>query len=42
MTGVIGRERELLLADEFLQAAGERFAILGLEGEPGIGKTTVG
>ena len=38
---VVGRERELSLAGGFLDSAGERFAALLLEGEAGIGKTTV-
>ncbi|HWI08973.1 MAG TPA: AAA family ATPase [Solirubrobacteraceae bacterium] len=38
---VYGRDHELSLADGFLDVAGERFAVLRLEGEPGIGKTTV-
>lgn len=41
MSGVIGREQELSLAGDFLDSAGERFSVLLLEGEPGIGKTTV-
>lgn len=41
LVNVVGRERELSLAEEFLDSAGERFAVLVLEGEPGIGKTTV-
>jgi DNA-binding CsgD family transcriptional regulator len=39
--GVVGRERELSLAEGFLDSARERFGVLSLEGEPGIGKTTV-
>jgi DNA-binding CsgD family transcriptional regulator len=38
---VVGRERELSLAEKFLDSAGGHFAVLVLEGEPGIGKTTV-
>ena len=41
LVNVVGRERELSLAEEFLDSAAERFAALVLEGEPGIGKTTV-
>ena len=41
MASIVGRERELSLAEEFLDSASERFAVLVLEGEPGIGKTTV-
>jgi predicted ATPase len=38
---VIGRERELSLAEEFVASASSRLSALLLEGEPGIGKTTV-
>ena len=38
---MVGRERELSLAEEFLDSAGDHFAVLVLEGRPGIGKTTV-
>ena len=41
MANIVGRERELSLAEGFLDSAGERFAVLLLEGEVGIGKTTV-
>lgn len=41
MASVIGREQELSLAEDFLDSAGERSGVLVLEGEPGIGKTTV-
>jgi len=41
MATVVGRERELALAEEFLDSASERFAALLLDGEAGIGKTTV-
>ena len=41
MVGVVGRERELSLAREFLDSARERLSVLALEGEAGIGKTTV-
>ena len=41
VVNVVGRERELSLAEEFLDSAGDHFAVLVLEGEPGIGKTTV-
>jgi DNA-binding CsgD family transcriptional regulator len=39
--GVVGRKTELAEVAAFLGAAGERFAALALEGEAGIGKTTV-
>jgi DNA-binding CsgD family transcriptional regulator len=38
---VFGREQELSLADSFLERTGERFGVLVLEGESGIGKTTI-
>jgi hypothetical protein len=38
---VVGRERELALADGFLVSAAQRFGVLVVEGEAGIGKTTV-
>jgi DNA-binding CsgD family transcriptional regulator len=38
---VVGRETELAEVDAFLDAAGEGFAALVLDGEAGIGKTTV-
>jgi predicted ATPase len=38
---VIGREPELAALGELLSNTRERFAILLLEGEPGIGKTTI-
>jgi hypothetical protein len=41
VTKVVGRERELSLAEEFLNSASSRLSVLILEGEPGIGKTTV-
>lgn len=41
MAAVFGRDPELSLADTFLGVARERFDILLLEGEAGIGKTTV-
>jgi DNA-binding CsgD family transcriptional regulator len=41
VVNVVGRERELSLAEEFLDSAGDHVAVLVLEGEPGIGKTTV-
>jgi predicted ATPase len=41
VVGVVGRERELSLAEKFLDAMGKRFAVLVLEGAAGIGKTTV-
>jgi DNA-binding CsgD family transcriptional regulator len=41
MGAAIGRERELGLGDAFLGAAAERSTVLLLEGEAGIGKTTL-
>lgn len=41
MAEVVGRERELLIVDEFLRRSCEGFSVLILEGEAGIGKTTV-
>jgi tRNA A37 threonylcarbamoyladenosine biosynthesis protein TsaE len=41
MARVVGRDRELAVADEFLELAGRRFGVLILEGDAGIGKTTV-
>lgn len=41
MTTVFGREAELALVGAFLERATERSSALVLEGEPGIGKTTV-
>lgn len=41
MSQVVGRERELAVAEEFLDRASERFEALVFEGEAGIGKTTV-
>jgi DNA-binding CsgD family transcriptional regulator len=38
---MIGRERELAAADDFLDGLAEGAAALVLEGEPGIGKTTL-
>jgi len=38
---VVGRDAELRAIDTFLDAARHRFAVLTVEGEPGIGKTTV-
>ena len=38
---LLGRERKLAAVDELLHAARSGFAVLALEGEPGIGKTTV-
>ena len=40
-TGVFGREAELGAVDAVLASARQRFAALVLEGDPGIGKTTV-
>ncbi len=39
--GIVGREPELAEVERFLGAAERGFAVLALEGEPGIGKTTV-
>ena len=41
MGKIVGRERELSLAEGFLGDAGERLSVLLIEGEAGIGKTTV-
>lgn len=38
---VFGREHQLALAEAFLRSAQQRFSVLRLDGEPGIGKTTV-
>ncbi len=38
---VFGREHELDLAETFLRSAQQEFSVLRLDGEPGIGKTTV-
>jgi len=40
-SGIFGRERELAQADAFLAAVGARFGVLRLQGEPGVGKTTI-
>jgi DNA-binding CsgD family transcriptional regulator len=40
-TGIVGREAPLSEVDAFLRAAAGGFAVLALEGEAGIGKTTV-
>lgn len=40
-THVVGRDRELTAIQEFLSGAQERFTALLLDGEAGIGKTTV-
>ncbi len=39
--GLVAREAELALVEEFLEAANAEFAALVLQGEAGIGKTTV-
>jgi DNA-binding CsgD family transcriptional regulator/RecA/RadA recombinase len=39
--GIVGREAELKAVDRFLAAVGKRPAALVIEGEAGIGKTTV-
>ena len=41
MAGVVGREHELSTIGEFLGAGRERYVGLVLEGDPGIGKTTL-
>ena len=41
VAGLVAREAELALVEEFLEAADARFAALVLEGEAGIGKTTL-
>ena len=41
MTVPVGRQRELAHAQDFLSAARERFSVLLLEGDAGIGKTAV-
>lgn len=41
MTAVVGREKELATVERMLANGRERHAVLVLEGEPGIGKTTV-
>jgi DNA-binding CsgD family transcriptional regulator len=41
MTAVVGRERELAIVERFLSHAHQGYAVLVLEGEAGIGKTTV-
>jgi predicted ATPase len=38
---VVGREHELSLAERLLDGARQRFTVLLLEGEAGIGKTTL-
>jgi DNA-binding CsgD family transcriptional regulator len=37
----VGRADELAALDSFLKAARSQFAVLAIEGEPGIGKTTI-
>ena len=39
--GIVGREAALLEVESFLDAAGAGFAVLVLEGDAGIGKTTL-
>lgn len=41
MPGVVARQRELAFGEHFLDSAGRRTSTLILEGEPGIGKTTL-
>lgn len=38
---LIGRDRELAVAEAFLADARERLAVLSIEGEPGIGKSAL-
>jgi hypothetical protein len=38
---VVGREREPSVLESFLGSFDDGFAVLSLEGEPGIGKTTI-
>ena len=40
-TGVIGRPGELATIERFLDLLADGWAVLLLEGEPGIGKTTL-
>jgi transcriptional regulator with GAF, ATPase, and Fis domain len=40
-TAIVGREPELSAVDSFLDAAASSLASLLIEGEPGIGKTTI-
>jgi hypothetical protein len=39
--GLFGRQRELAQADAFLASLSERFGVLRLQGEAGVGKTTI-
>ena len=39
--GIVGREAQLLEVERFLDASGDGFAVLVLEGDAGIGKTTL-
>ncbi len=41
MDEIVGRQAELQAVQRFLRAARERIAALVIEGEPGIGKTTI-
>ncbi len=41
MSPVFAREHEIAALDRFLTAARERFSVLVIEGEPGIGKTAL-
>jgi predicted ATPase len=41
VVGVVGREHELSLAERLLDSARQRFTVLVLEGEAGIGKTAL-
>ncbi len=40
-TGIVGRDAQLIEVDRFLEAAAAGFAVLVIEGDAGIGKTTV-
>jgi DNA-binding CsgD family transcriptional regulator len=41
MSGIVGRDAELLAGDSFVKAVAKGSALLSLQGEAGIGKTTV-
>jgi DNA-binding CsgD family transcriptional regulator len=41
MSRIVGRDAELLAGDSFLKAVAKGSALLVLQGEPGIGKTTI-
>lgn len=40
-SGLVGRSAELADVDAFLEASEQRFTVLAVEGEPGIGKTVL-